>query len=231
MNWFKNYYNKKYSNDFIDYEEYFNSNIDTPKDTTILMEEEYFEKLNKINLLINKNNLTEYSKKNSLQILEESNDIIKLLSKYTLQNNYIDYKFFINTLNILYELSEILRIRLNQEKYNKLKASGNNYLSRCSYKFCNFKEECYYNYNKKIPSVCYQDHYVHNMVSLDIKTLKEYINNNKTNDSIIIPNKEILRSINTLCFVINHMYMELKTKCLYLTEEEYEKMHFIKIKV
>ena len=45
---------------------------------------------------------------------------------------------------------------------------------------------------------------------------------------IIIPNREILKSISTLNYVVEHMYLEMKSRCLYLTEDEYEKQHFIK---
>ena len=79
------------------------------------------------------------------------------------------------------EISELLRKRLNQNEiqYNKKQ----NTIFRSSYKFCNYKEFCNYNYSSK-KSCCYQDHYVHNMVSLDIKILLDFINKNKTTDGI-----------------------------------------------
>ena len=73
------------------------------------------------------------------------------------------------------ELSETLRLRLGQKE---LVLDKKNYLddnvSRCSYKFCNYKDSCAYNYNKS-KNLCYQDHYVHNMVCADIKVLLDYI--------------------------------------------------------
>jgi hypothetical protein len=50
------------------------------------------------------------------------------------------------------------------------------------------------------------------------------------NDQVVAHNKEILKTINTLAFVINHMESELKSKCMYLQENEIETHHFIKIK-
>ena len=68
------------------------------------------------------------------------------------------------------------------------------------------------------------------MVSADLVILEEYIDFKFDDKNIIVPNKEILKTINTLSFVISHMYNELCAKCLYLNEDECEKMHFIKKK-
>ena len=54
------------------------------------IEKEYSESLNRIEELYEKDNLEEYIiNKNSKILLKEELDIIRLLSKYTLQNNYI----------------------------------------------------------------------------------------------------------------------------------------------
>ena len=61
------------------------------------IEKEYKESLNLIEELYNRKDLHEYLKnKNSKVLLKEELEIIKLLSKYTLQNNYIDYNFLLN---------------------------------------------------------------------------------------------------------------------------------------
>ena len=93
----------------------------------------------------------------------------------------------------------------------------------------NYKDSCNYHYKQK-ESCCYQDHYVHNMVSADLYILINYIKKNFQEKKLILHNKEILRSINTLSFVIHHMYSELKTKCFYHNEDECEKYHFIRKK-
>jgi hypothetical protein len=68
------------------------------------------------------------------------------------------------------------------------------------------------------------------MVSADLKILLNYIKDNTDNNGCINHTKEILKTINTLSFVINHMETELRTKCLYLPENEYENFHIIKYK-
>lgn len=82
-------------------------------------------------------------------------------------------------------------------------------LSRSSYKFCDNNFECQYNYNIKKHYGCYARHYVHNLVNADIVALLAYINANKANLSQAII-EEIRKSINTISFVIGHMYEELK---------------------
>ena len=186
------------------------------------------------NLYENNESIEMIKKMNSLQILQKELDIIKLLTKYSLQNKQLDYTFFLNVLTLLLTLSETLRIRLGQKEISFGKKNHNDNISRCSYKFCNFKDSCSYNYNKN-KNMCYQDHYVHNMVSLDLKVLIEYIklkfeNLSDNKELILLYNKEILKTINTLSFVITHMENELKSKCLYLPEKEIESCHVVKTK-
>jgi hypothetical protein len=68
------------------------------------------------------------------------------------------------------------------------------------------------------------------MVSADLTILIDYITQKYSDENTVIHNKEILKTINTLSFVINHMENELKAKCLYLNEGEYETCHFVKYK-
>lgn len=180
-------------------------------------------------LCTNTEEIQNFKNKNSLIILQKEHEIIKLLTKYSLQNNILDYTFFINVLTFLFELSEILRNRINQKEIVHDTKFINNSISRCSYKFCNYKDACVYNYNLKNKSQCYQDHYVHRMVSADLSVLIDYIKSKYIDQKTIIPNKEILKSINTLSYVINHMETELKTKCMYLEESEWKKIILLKI--
>ena len=194
------------------------------------MEKDYENKLiNLKKLCDDSKEIKEIKSKNSLIILQKELDIIKLLTKYTLQNKNLNYNFYISCLNILLDLSETLRIRLNQKEIIYDNKIGNNTnIFRCSYKFCSYKDNCSFNYNNtKLKNICYQDHYVHNMVSSDIKILINYIDS-IYNDNILIHNKEILKTINTLSYVITHMESELKNKCLYLPESKWESCHYIK---
>ena len=207
-------------------------NVETKIDQ---IEKDYQNKLKDIEAICeNKSSVEELKVSNSLNILQKELEIIKLLTKYTLQNKNINYDFFLNCLDILLNLSETLRIRvsqkeINHDKQNELKQTIKDELiiSRCSYKFCSYQDNCSYNYNPKTKSLCYQDHYVHNMVSADLKILINYIN---SKNNFTLHNKEILKTINTLSFVIGHMELELRTKCLYLPESEWETCHVIKNK-
>jgi hypothetical protein len=196
------------------------------------MEKDYQNKLNDLaQLCYNQNEINSIKSKNSLIILQKELDIIKLLTKYTLQNKNLNYTFFISCLKILLDLSETLRIRLNQkELIHDNKLNKDNYISRCSYKFCSYQDNCSFNYsNNKYQSICYQDHYVHNMVSSDLKILINYIDSIYKED-LLLHNKEILKTINTLSYVISHMETELKNKCLYQPDSKWELYHFIKNK-
>ena len=198
------------------------------------LENEYQNKLKETEELCNNpEDITKIYNQNSLYILQKELDIIRLLTKYTLQNKNIDYNFFISCLNILLNLSEVLRIRLGQKEITHDKQKQNKYndnsIYRCSYKFCSYKDTCKYNYDLKTKNLCYQDHYVHHMVSADLKILLEYIKT-KSNDATFLHNKEVLKTINTLSFVIGHMESELKTKCIYLEEKNWNSCHYVKNK-
>ena len=237
-NWYNNYASSYNCNININnYLDILTKNINNQDNNNIenkihQIEIEYQTKLNELNNLFNNTYLIENIKnKNSLEIIQKELDIIKLLTKYCLQNKKIDYLFFMNCLNIILEFSEILRNRLEQKKINNiLDVRDNDKIQRCSYKFCSYQDNCSYNYNTKSKSLCYQDHYVHNMVSHDVISLISYIENNYKNDALILHNKEILKTINTLSFVIGHMEQELRTKCLYLPESEWENNHIVKNK-
>lgn len=195
------------------------------------IEQDYQNKLDNIEKLCNNpQEVILIKSKNSLIILQKELEIIKLLTKYTLQNKNLNYNFYLLCLNILLDFSETLRLRLNQKEliHENKSSNSENYLSRCSYKFCSYQENCTYNYNIKSKNLCYQDHYVHNMVSADLKILINYINLKYDKEKSLNHNKEILKTINTLSYVITHMELELKNKCLYLSEDKWDTCHFIK---
>lgn len=95
-------------------------------------------------------------------------------------------------------------------------------ISRNSYMFCEFGSTCRFNYSKD--QKCYGQHYVYNLVYFDILDTLKYIryieiNNNTAN---IVSSQcqkgkseenkymqEIKTSVNTITYVINHMYDEL----------------------
>ena len=225
MNWYESYYENNFLDDKLlqQYKDYIPKEGDEESfDDNIV---EIMQKINEYDL---KKIPVNFEKLTSLNLLDEELKIVKLISKYTLQNNYLNYSFFLKSLEVILILSNILAKRLKLQQIDHKVKNYNNYIPRCSYKFCNFKNECFYNYNRKTKNVCYQDHYVHNMVSADLIILTDYIKSKFNENKLIIPNKEILKSINTLSFVVEHMYSELKSRCLYLKDDEIEKEHFIK---
>jgi hypothetical protein len=235
IDWLDNFFNKTCLNITTDIDTLTNTNkfinnIDVKIEE---MEVDFVTKINEIKNTYEKEDINKlYSDKNSLEILQKEVEIVKLISKYSLQNNKLEFIFIITCLKYLYKLSEILRIRIKQQpvNINKNFNTKNSNIIRCSYKFCNYKEECAYNYNfSKKTNQCYQDHYVHNMVSHDVISLISYIENNYKNDALILHNKEILKTINTLSFVIGHMEGELRAKCLYNDPKDCEKFHYINI--
>jgi hypothetical protein len=188
---------------------------------------EYETSINMINNYIENNNEKEnLTKLLSLEILQKESQIIKLISQYCLQNINVNKVFLINTLELLIFMSNILQQRLKQPNINI--DDNKQGIPRCSYKFCNFKENCVYNYQKK-NTCCYQDHFVHNMVNHDLYVLINFIKST-FNEDIIKINKEILKSLNTLSYVINHMETELKNKCMYLDKSEWDLYHIYKNK-
>ena len=225
---YTNYFNKT-SLDTVD--PMFIGLINTKPTLTIdtLIEEDESFYMNKLKEIKDSYNVemikSQYTKKKSLEVIQKELEIIKLISKYSLQNNKLEYIFIISCLKYLFELSSILRIRLGQPIITISKQNKTS-IVRCSYKFCNFKDSCVYNYSKK-GNCCYQDHYVHNMVSHDIEALILYIESNNTQDNMIIHNKDILKSINTLSFVIGHMETELRTKCMYAETKDWDSFHYI----
>ena len=232
--WFNNYKNEMIVDN--DYTEYIQKLGEQKLDNNMYikinqLENDYLEKIKYIEDLYENNVKIENIKaKNSLLILQHELEIIKILSKYTLQNKVLNYNFFKICLLLLLEFSEILRIRLGQKEIiHYVKMNNTNNIIRCSYKFCTYQANCLYNYNLKSKQLCYQDHYVHNMVSADLKILLNYIKENTDSNNNIIHTKEILKTINTLSFVINQMETELRTKCLY-SPEDCESYHIIKYK-
>ena len=184
------------------------------------IENSYYDKIEQINNLDkNKDELEKILKMSSLELIKEEYLLVKLFSKYSLQQNNYEVNFLLKILNLLLEISEELRNRLNQPEI-KHKVRKDKPITRCSYKFCNFRSSCNYHYfNRK----CNSDHFVHNMVSADLRNLINFFNN-KT-DKEFVSNKEVIKSINTILYVISHMESELSDSCRYENDDNWEKYH------
>lgn len=231
MDWKKNYYlpieyqiKSQYNKHIEKINSYLNLKIKIEKKKKkISIDESNYQ--NKLDIKKYSDNIDDIKKQTSLEILKLELNIIDVLSKYISQNNYFNKKFIVDTLNILLKFSEILRVRLNLKKIEPKKNKNNIY--RCSYKFCNYKDSCMYNYGKN-KNVCYADHYVHDRVSSDITSLLNYIKKKYNNSKLIKFEREILKCINTLNYVIKHMESELNSLCLYSEKDEWDSFHFVK---
>jgi hypothetical protein len=176
----------------------------------------------------NINNITIDYEQNSLELLKIEDELIFYLHKYCLKTHDINNDFIIKMLVLILDISSILKKRVKLPDFSfKFNDKNKNDLKRCSYKFCKFKENCNYNYCKK-KCICYQDHYVHHMVNFDIQQILDYLNISNNNPlTSNINHTEILKSIKTLAFVINHMKNELSVRCLYAKPNEIEKNHIV----
>jgi hypothetical protein len=192
-----------------------------------ITEKKYRESLIQINDLIADSNKSKLKGGPAICVIEKEDLVAEFLCKYVLQNNFLNKKFFIDSLKLLFDLSKILSDKLNL-KITKHKLSKKvKSIPRCSYKFCSFRDSCSYNYEKN-KSACHADHYVHNRVCADVDSLINYINIFYPNNDTFNHNKEIMKCINTIYYVIKHMKTELKNLCLYCNESQWDNYHVIK---
>ena len=157
-----------------------------------------------------------YNNNNPLEILSLQIKIISYLLNYYKMCKLDDINIYIKYLSWIHETSEHLCNSIVQP-VNKNKT---NLLMRSSYKFCNKKCDCQSQYgflfNKKSRN-CINDHYVHNKIVSDIDNLLNYIKNSNNNSILDI---ELRKGLETLNYVINHMYQELSSFMLYLNNNK-----------
>lgn len=181
-------------------------------DTKTFMCSSLNDKLN--NNFMDVNNLIKlkYSDLCDLNIMEYQTSIINYLRRQlkTKENDKLNIDDLLLKLDWLLNTSKYLSDKIGLQTFQH-KNNGDNMVSRSSYKFCDYNFECQFNYNLKKHCGCFAQHYVHNLVRADIEALKMYISNNKTNiNENDYKIDEIRKSINTISFVIGHMYEELK---------------------
>jgi hypothetical protein len=157
-----------------------------------------------------------YNNYNPLEILSLQIKIISYLLNYYKMCKLDDLNIYTKYLSWIHETSEHLCNSITQP-VNKNKT---NLLMRSSYKFCNKKCDCQSQYgflfNKK-PRNCINDHYVHNKIVSDIDNLLNYIKNSTNNSTLDI---ELRKGLETINYVINHMYQELSSFMLYLNNNK-----------
>ncbi len=145
-----------------------------------------------------------------LDLLKEEYSVMQFLNRYVIQNNCLDMQFFLNILGWCQAASDELAFRLKQRKFmHSFANTKSSYeIPRNSYKFCNFKHDCQYNYDDDSKKGCCADHYVHDKVSADMDSVIRYVKHNYKGDTFN-QNKEIIKCINTIMYVIKHMFEEL----------------------
>ena len=127
--------------------------------------------LSEIDKILNNNN---FSNMTSLEILKDQDLISSYISK-SIQNILINKNFFLKTIIYLRNSSRFLAEKLKQNLFNhNLECLKKDKIIRSSYKFCNFKQNCNYNYETGKKG-CYADHYPHNMIHADCLSLIECI--------------------------------------------------------
>jgi hypothetical protein len=165
--------------------------------------------------------------------LENQDFVSTYIFKYIIQNNQCNINLLIDCLDYLYNISVYLAkkigMKMDQPFVNKFQKMEENFIIRCSYKFCHYTYYCQYNYPEKQQKGnkgCYSDHFVHNKVSQDLLNLIKYIKKNYTDSENLRSNQEIIKCINTIAYCIKHMYDELWN--IYIStpdKENYESYH------
>jgi|688.fasta_scaffold300881_2 hypothetical protein len=150
---------------------------------------------------------SEYKKLSDLCILEYQILIINYIRKQLKCQDDIKLNpdDILSKLGWLLNTSNYLSDKIGLQQFHH-KNSCPDQVARSSYKFCNYNFECQFNYNVKKHNGCFAQHYVHNLVYADIESVINYMINNR----LSICYDEIRKSINTISFVIGHMYEELK---------------------
>ena len=169
--------------------------------------------------------ISEFKSINDLDLLEKEALIIIYINRFLLKNKLkeTDKQFFVDLFNWIKNTSKYFTDKLGLLEITHSKRFKEEYLiNRCSYKFCNYKDNCEFNYDKK-GKKCNSDHYVHNMVYADCDSLINYLINNDLEK--VDHHNEMMKCINTLMFVINHMYNELKNKLFYSKNKDVNELH------
>merc|ERR1712146_188517 len=101
--------------------------------------------LNEINKIL----LTEnYQKFTALEILKKRDLVSSYISK-SIQNNMINKNFFIDCIKFLKDTSEFLAKKISQSIFShNTEFIKKDKIIISSYKFCNYKHNCTYNYEK-----------------------------------------------------------------------------------
>lgn len=175
-----------------------------------------------------------FKNNNDIDLLKYENYLFTHIRQYIKKCNEteenIDYKKLMIYLKWIADVSEYLskKIKLplfhHEIIFNNMEHVS---IPRSSYKFCSNSCDCIANYRNngtKNKKHCKGRHYVHNLVNADVSVLLIYLSKIINCDYSLINHDEILKSINTISFVINHMYNELSS-FLYYGMTDIDKLH------
>jgi len=204
------YINDDYNKDIIDAENKALESLSINVSNNIINNIEI--KTEKIEINIEEIIKINYKNNNPLEIINMQIKIISYLLNYYKICKLEEIDIYIKYLLWISNTSEYL-CNLIKQPINKNKT---NLLMRSSYKFCNKNCDCQSQYgflfNKKSRN-CINDHYVHNKIISDIDNLLNFISNNNNNNNLEL---ELRKGLETINYVINHMYQELSSFMLYL---------------
>jgi len=154
---------------------------------------------------------------NDVELLKYENYLFSYIRQYIKRcnenNDDINYQTCLNYLKWIENVSSYFSEKLNLKifTYNiNFNNISNISIPRSSYKFCNNSCDCEYNY-KGIGKKCHGRHYVHDLVFADVNILIKYLNKVIPFGYSYINQNEVSKSINTISYVVNHMYMELSS--------------------
>lgn len=150
------------------------------------------------------------------KLLEYQTYISGQLRKYFKQclekRDDIDYKLHLPKVVWLADVSKHFSDKQNLKYSLHKNVNDIKSIPRSSYKFCEYGHECQFNYGNK--AGCYAQHYVHNLIYSDIISLCQYLEfGYKSGEKINL--EEIIKSINTISYVMNHMHEELYALSFY----------------
>lgn len=167
--------------------------------------------------------------------LENEDFVASYTFKYIIQNNTCELAVLLRALEYILTTSTYLAEKIGAKSHVlnfKTLAPVSKGITRCSYKFCQYSHFCEYNYPEKKGKVskgCYSDHFVHHKLVQDLQFLISFVKKTYGSDQPTIcvrSNQEIIKCVNTIAFVVKHMYDELWN--IYLScngGKEYESLH------
>jgi hypothetical protein len=182
------------------------------------------QNLKKVEITVNMDDIIadiiskDFTSDSSLQILTKQNTVASYLLKLFRNSKSEDISFekFKSGLCWILDTSKYLTSKTNLF----IQSFKTDKIYRSSYKFCNKKDECEALYcnviktNSNRNPRCNGDHYVHNKLISDITCLLEILETKEDNIS-----NDLRVCLDTVNFVINHMYQELNTFAIYHSKQ------------